>query len=338
MKYARALFLALVAGFGPSVSAAQISLVPPFVGQASESFETQPAMQVDPCVVGRVFQNQADLCAPACNCVTIVPAWSGSCTVFPHTGSRLATAQAGPLEFTFDRPATRIGGYFATQIGVPDVLIRLYGPCNVLLGTFQLPLAANCAWSWYGFQSGVLPFERMTIETATGLGSHVQIDSFEADFTLPMPVPFTYCTAKVNSLGCTPAISHVGRSSFCCGSGFTIACSQVRNNKVGLLIYGSSGPNAVPFAGGTLCVRTPVHRTISVLSGGTPAPANDCSGVFSIDMNAFAVGALGGNPAPSLVVPGTTINAQWWGRDPGFPFPNNATLSDGLQFVVGWGC
>jgi hypothetical protein len=68
-----------------------------------------------------------------------------------------------------------------------------------------------------------------------------------------------------------------------------ISASNVLNNKNGLLFYGSNGRNALPFQGGTLCVKTPVRRTPAVNSGGNPPP-NDCTGNFSLDMNSFAVG------------------------------------------------
>lgn len=150
----------------------------------------------------------------------------------------------------------------------------------------------------------------------------------------PICVPDqTYCTAKLNSLGCIPAIGSTGTASGSAGSGFVISATQMLNNKPCLLLYTLNGPNALPFQGGTLCANGPIRRTPGTSSGGNPPP-NDCSGVPSIDMNAFAAGALGGNPAPALIVMGTTVHCQWWGRDPGYAPPNNTMLSNGLQYTV----
>jgi len=146
--------------------------------------------------------------------------------------------------------------------------------------------------------------------------------------------PTVYCTAKTNSLGCTPAISGVGMPSTTASSGFEVRGSNVRNQKVGLLIYGFTGRANAPFQGGTLCVAPPISRSTPANSGGSPLPANDCSGRYSIDMNSFAQGVLGGNPSPALLIPGVWVNCQWWGRDPGFAPPNNSTLTDGLEFQL----
>jgi hypothetical protein len=146
--------------------------------------------------------------------------------------------------------------------------------------------------------------------------------------------PFVYCVPKTNSLGCTPSIGFTGAPSATAGSGFVVRASNVRNNKNGLLFYGVSGQANTPFQGGTLCVNPQIKRTGAVNSGGNPAPANDCSGIYALDMNAFAVSPGPPVPLAALTVSGTIVDCQWWGRDPGFPPPNNTTLSDGLQYTV----
>jgi hypothetical protein len=110
-----------------------------------------------------------------------------------------------------------------------------------------------------------------------------------------------------------------------------VSASNAKALKAGLLIYTDAGRAvpALPFQGGVLCIQTPVRRSIAVIdSTGT---SNLCNGVLAIDMNAFAVGALGGNPLASLTVAGTQVNAQFWGRD---TVANGALLSDAIEYVI----
>jgi outer membrane protein assembly factor BamB len=146
--------------------------------------------------------------------------------------------------------------------------------------------------------------------------------------------PQAYCVAKENSLGCSPAITFIGESSAGATSGFTVSAWNELNQKTGMLLYSVVGAASTPFQGGILCLQSPLRRTPAHSSGGSPLPAQDCSGSYVIDMNAFAHGALGGNPDASLLVPGTSVWCQAWGRDPGFAAPNNTSLSNGLRYVV----
>jgi hypothetical protein len=140
--------------------------------------------------------------------------------------------------------------------------------------------------------------------------------------------PQPYCTAKVNSCGGIPSIESTGLPSSSAMSGFTVFANWTRATKAGLLIYTDAGRGNSPFQGGLLCIEPgAVKRSVAVLDKvGTAG----CDGVLSIDMNAFAHGLLGGNPLPSLMVPGTFVNCQFWGRDT----PGNSLLSDALEYRV----
>ncbi|MBL8861181.1 MAG: hypothetical protein JNK02_04135 [Planctomycetes bacterium] len=141
-------------------------------------------------------------------------------------------------------------------------------------------------------------------------------------------VPLTYCTAKVNSLGCTPQIGAVGAPSASSGSGFLITATSVRNLQSGILFYGTNGRSNAPFLGGTLCVQSPLRRTGIQNAGGSVGSPN-CTGVYHFDFNAWV--ASGVDP---LLVAGTTVNCQFYSRDPGFAPPNNIGLSDALEFTL----
>jgi hypothetical protein len=135
----------------------------------------------------------------------------------------------------------------------------------------------------------------------------------------------TYCTSKVTSAGCTPAIAATGTPSASAGGGFVVSTTNVLDNRFGLYFYSKSGANNAPFQGGTLCALPPLTRTPVQDSGGT-AP---CGGMYSIDFNAYV--ASGKDPA---LVAGAQVWIQTWGRDPGFPAPNNTSLSDALSCTI----
>ena len=120
------------------------------------------------------------------------------------------------------------------------------------------------------------------------------------------------------------------------GSEVFVTATLELNNKPGEILYSVTGRAATPFQGGFLCLAPPVRRTPGVNSGGTAPPVSDCSGVYTMDMNAFAAGLLGGNPDPALALPGTVVRCQWWGRDPGFAPPNNSSLTSALEYAVGF--
>lgn len=214
-------------------------------------------------------------------------------------------------------------------------------------GTYWLDLAAigNVAltgpWSnvtvpWLASDNSAqfLNVNGVWLATVSGVGGAPCDFPFKLDGT-ESSVPVTYCSAKTNSLGCTPAISSIGQASATSGSGFVLSSINNRNNKPGLLLYSVSGRDNSPFQGGTLCILAPIKRSSPINSGGTPQPAVDCSGVYSIDMNSFALGSLGGVPLPALSVVGTLVDCQFWGRDQGYAPPNNISLSDGLEYQVG---
>jgi hypothetical protein len=211
--------------------------------------------------------------------------------------------------------------------------MRLYLSNGGDTATFEVDVDSNGVFDEQFQCSGILA-ANMSLGTGVGfttrhLGS---IDNWSVGDGLP---PATaYCAAKLNSLGCLPSIAGVGFPDSASASGFVVSGSLVRNQKPGLLLYSSTGRATLPFQGGFLCVSSPIRRTIQLNSGGSPLPAADCSGVYSIDMNRFAQGALGGAPAAFLLVPGTVVDCQYWGRDPAFPPPNSSTLTDGLEYTI----
>jgi hypothetical protein len=137
-----------------------------------------------------------------------------------------------------------------------------------------------------------------------------------------------YCVAKVNSLGCTPMIGAFGTPSATSAKAFWISAVDVVSQRFGLFFYGLNGRDQKPFQGGTMCVKFPVKRTPIQWSGGNPL-VPDCTGVFTFDFNAQI--QSGADPG---LVPGVTVNGQYWYRDPPSP-PVNTGLTDAIELTIG---
>jgi hypothetical protein len=138
----------------------------------------------------------------------------------------------------------------------------------------------------------------------------------------PMPVQ-VYCTAKLNSKACVPAIHSSGSATLSDPDDLTIGAQNVLSLANGILFWGFT-PNATAFGGGTLCV-VPVARVGAQSSGGN-FPV-DCSGTFS---HLFSQSYM----QSQAIAAGSTVRAQWWYRDTGFAPPGNLGLTDAVLFTV----
>jgi hypothetical protein len=142
------------------------------------------------------------------------------------------------------------------------------------------------------------------------------------------PAPQAYCSPKLNSLACLPAIRSKGTPKVGNPFPFLVEATDVLNHVPGLLVYGYAA-SSTPFQGGTLCVSSPRRVQPPVSSGGNPGSATDCSGVLSVDFNAYVASGLD----PALVA-GARVYAQFWSRDPADLAGFGSSLSDALAFVL----
>jgi hypothetical protein len=138
----------------------------------------------------------------------------------------------------------------------------------------------------------------------------------------------SYCDAKTDSVGCTPAITSTGTPAFSGTDRFTVSASNLRNNRRGRLFY-SLCPSSLPYLGGSACIAEPLRATPGVFSGGN-RPGPDCSGVLSFDFNEFIR-----DGADLDLVPGTTVYAQFRYHDQGHASTTfSIGLTDALVFTI----
>lgn len=207
------------------------------------------------------------------------------------------------------------------HVGAVHVFRRLgprWAAVSRLAPSPALPADSNFGAA-LGLSSGTLAVGAPGIQSDPG-----EVQVFDA---VELPPPQTYCTAKVNSQGCLPAVGLTGIPSATSADSFLVRAANVINNKTGILLYSRAGAASNPYMGGIRCVASPFRRINAGSSHGNPPP-NDCSGSYAVDFNARIRSGID----PGLQ-PGVQVWVQFVTRDPADPF--TLGLTDAATFVIG---
>jgi hypothetical protein len=220
IRLQRLLFVALLCA---APASAQITSTGPFVGTYHEEFETLLQYPWPQCLPNRIFSNHGDACTPLGGYCVEVQGWLLYCAIYAHNGSSALFGSAqGPVEFTLDLPAQRIGGYFGTNGYLPGGWVDFYDANNNLIGT-QSITAPTCSWAWNGWDAGTGPaIKRMTVfaNDPYNQGGLMQMDDFEM---LPAVSPMTsICSPGTGGvIACPCANPAVGPERGCNNSSST---------------------------------------------------------------------------------------------------------------------
>jgi hypothetical protein len=175
--------LAMTLALG-ALASAQITPIGPFTGAYSEGFQGHPSTIYLPCVAGRVFSNHGDLCTPNGSGCLITGSWQNQCTIFPHSGSLLCGSGTPGLfmEYTFDTPAQRFGGYFGNNNAANDGTAIFFDANGNQLASLTISAPANCSWTWNGWDAGSgPPIKRVQVFGQGPGGAYMQMDDMELD-------------------------------------------------------------------------------------------------------------------------------------------------------------
>lgn len=146
----------------------------------------------------------------------------------------------------------------------------------------------------------------------------------------PAYPPITYCTTKPSSIpGCVPSIQAIGVATASSLSGFILQTRKVPGGSLGLFLYTHGGAShRMQGQFGTLCIESEwLYKTGPLLAGGNPGR---CDGILLFDWNLYAHAAVGYDPDSTQ--PGTTVDGQFWYRDP--RNSGAANLTNAVGFIV----
>ncbi|MBI5434207.1 MAG: hypothetical protein HZA52_15345 [Planctomycetes bacterium] len=138
--------------------------------------------------------------------------------------------------------------------------------------------------------------------------------------------PTVYCTGKPNSAGCVPSIGSSGTAFLSDDQMLYLFATQMLMHKNVVFWYGLGGPDAAPFAGGTLCSKAPHKRSpLGVTGGGVGA----CGGAIAFNFEAY----IESGQDPELAI-GVEVCGQFVSRDPFDAAGNYVSLTDAIRLTI----
>lgn len=179
------LMLASFVGLTVTTARADVRWIPPFEGERREGFEHRERPGVPTfCVEGGVFGGAAALCAlgDRRSCL-ITGAWTAHCTTLPHHGAWFFGSIEGGVEYIFERPARRFGGWFTTNTEIGGGVAVFYDANHHVIAERIIEFPPNCEWVWNGWEAtnhdrGIA---RVEIIGNFRIGGHVMMDDMQYD-------------------------------------------------------------------------------------------------------------------------------------------------------------
>jgi hypothetical protein len=262
-----------------------------------------------------------------------VDAWFGRCD---GSGNLLWLRQLGTSgeDFTFGAAEDGAGGAFfggstmgslvGPHAGGNDAWLARCDGSGALTWSMQFASAANEHGGEVAFAGNEGVFWGGGTDGSLGAPNAGNGDVWISRYG-PCGTTFSHCAPSTTSIpGCQAAIGATGSPSLANPTGFTISSGSVPGGKIGICFFGKNGSASIPFGtqGGSICVQPPFVRSAAKLGGGTHGV---CDGNYNFTLHDLI-------NVSSIIVPGTTINAEIWARDPASA--DGFLLSNGLGFTV----
>jgi len=162
-KLVRGFGVALAIGALVSVANAQIRPLPePFECDATEGFEG-PRVIFKPCVLPDMLTMFGtvtnDLCTPGRSGCLTTSGWGFRCTILARSGIELFGSADGYVQYTFDPPVVRFGGYFGSNAPNPGenndaTMVFRDKDGNELGRSVAATGLGDCQWHWNGWETG----------------------------------------------------------------------------------------------------------------------------------------------------------------------------------------